>query len=341
MIWFSFWAIGGTAAAATNCPALSSLDDLRGTLTRAEDAYAALEVDGLKLAFEESVLVLPCMGETVDPPTASQFHRVRGLYLFMGRDLEGAQRSFAASRRLDSSAEVSIAPPGHPLQKAYMALDPADTEVEELPSPGTGELRIDGLEDTHRPIAWPIIVQHLNGMTPSVTAFVDYGALMPAYPLEPPEEDEEKKVVEPPEEEEVVALLEASEPALLLESEPVADPTPIVVPPTPTTDIRASSAKLAPPIAVSALALAAGVGTIATSSRMVTGYAKYLDIVDDMEAEAYYRTTVKPNRNATIVQASVAAAALGTSIALWTTTDFQVKVQPTTAGLTLSAGGRL
>ncbi|MBT3220989.1 MAG: hypothetical protein HN348_18040, partial [Proteobacteria bacterium] len=65
-------------ALATPCPAPTSTEEMVGVLDRAESAYQSLDIDGFQLAFEESVLILPCVDAPLTPDLAGAFHRIQG-----------------------------------------------------------------------------------------------------------------------------------------------------------------------------------------------------------------------------------------------------------------------
>ncbi|GEM_PF-3681095 len=154
-----------TAALAGDCERGWSRQAVLAAAGRAEDAYAALDVDSLHAQADAVRQRLVCVGEPLTPLDAARVHRVEGLSRFAGGDHDGAAMAFAASRTLDPewTFPADQVPQAHPLRQVYGELPVHSAAYAGVPSPAVGSVLVDGAERRGRPKDWPALVQILDG----------------------------------------------------------------------------------------------------------------------------------------------------------------------------------
>ncbi len=182
MVWLS-WV--GVAAACEPITASAFV----ATLTEAESAFAALDIEGFLAQSEAAREQLPCLVDIAPPGLAAQIHRVEGLRAFGERSVD-AVRYFAAARSIEPAYTfpVDVAPAGSPLLDDYFALNMESHQREPVPAASDGAVSFDGAAQSLRPTAWPTLFQWVDaGGVVRVTAYVRVGDVLPVYPaLVPP-----------------------------------------------------------------------------------------------------------------------------------------------------------
>ncbi|MCB9746124.1 MAG: hypothetical protein H6740_26345 [Alphaproteobacteria bacterium] len=173
------------ASAAADCDALRSSVELRTRIEDAFDAYSKLEIDNFKAAVDEAEGMLPCLSEPLPRTVAATYHRAQGLYHFVERDEEGAQRSFAAARSVEPLYRfpTTLIPEGHPVRVQYGAFPVELGEYLPVPEPA-GRVTFDGRDELQRPLSWPTIVQIYDEAGQIIeTHYLEPGETMPGYKL--------------------------------------------------------------------------------------------------------------------------------------------------------------
>jgi hypothetical protein len=164
------------------CTTPSRAAELSDTLHDAEYAFGKLDVDKFNTAVEGVGNLLPCLGDGLGPELAANYHRLRGLQLFVRRDREGAVLSFVAAKALkpDFSFPDVIVPEGHTVREVYA--EEVAAEVVVVPRARKGYLTFDGRETLERPVSWPTLVQvHQRSGQVVSTTYVLPTAAMPPY----------------------------------------------------------------------------------------------------------------------------------------------------------------
>lgn len=147
------------ALAASPCPVDRTPSELTAALDGADAAWGASAAD-FAVAVSAVRAIVPCLGAPIDTPTAAHVHRVEGLAAFAARDKVAAAQAFAAARAADPAwaLPAELAPEGGPL-RAVWDQAPAAGAARPLPTPGGGELRVDGVPGHTRAEARPVLLQ--------------------------------------------------------------------------------------------------------------------------------------------------------------------------------------
>lgn len=296
------------------CPMATTLEILDGSLTEAVTAYKALDLDSFTLAMDSAALILPCLGEPLNPEVAAHYHRMKGLAAVIGRNNDDAALSFTAARAADPNYAwpEDLVPPGHIIRSTYGGADPSKTKFTVPAPPEAGALWFDGAPGDKRPTTRPTVFQWVDGEGKvQATALLAPTDELPAYPA---------KVVATPEPTDVATDSSPTE-------SPVAS-TPVKPPRT--------GGSVALPAAATGGAVALGAGSAVlffgpTKSAFST-YNTMWDSGDYAGADAHFDSKVVPPRTASQVLAGAAVATLGLSAYLWTQS---VSMQPAGNGLAL------
>ena len=164
------------------CAAPSRAAELSDTLHDAEYAYGKLDVEKFNQSVEGVGILLPCLADGLGPELAADYHRLRGLQLFVRRDRDGAVLSFAAAKALEPDFSFSelIVPLGHTVREVYA--EEVEREVQAVPPVRRGYLTFDGVQTMERPTSWPTVVQvHKRSGEVVSTTYVLPTAAMPPY----------------------------------------------------------------------------------------------------------------------------------------------------------------
>lgn len=188
------------ALAQPACSEVESAAQLQVELTRAETAFANLQVESFLETSDEVIFSLPCLGEALDQEAVARLHRLQGLRQYVAGESERAVLAFASARAADPSYVLPtwLVPEGHALRDLYGQFPLENAVFEPAPRPREGSLRFDGLERYERPQRWPTLVQVLDGAgLPVSTAYVFPGDALPAYPMVEPEPESAARVAQP------------------------------------------------------------------------------------------------------------------------------------------------
>jgi hypothetical protein len=157
------WLLGifaGTALA-VDCAAPLDQTSLVGAMDKTEAAYADLDEAGFRDGVNEIAgLMLPCMGEALDPAVTARYHRLMALRLHEIGDTVNAELSVIAARTVapDSEFDVAMVPDDHPLRGFWSGNQP-DDETRKVPEPRYGSLAFDGVIGRDRPKSRPTVAQ--------------------------------------------------------------------------------------------------------------------------------------------------------------------------------------
>lgn len=298
------------AALAGPCPTSTTVAALDGSLTEAEAAYKSVDLDGFTLAMDSATLLLPCLGEPIDPALAAHFHRMRGLSQVISRKADQAARSFTAAKAAEPEFSWSedLIPPGHVIRTTYDAADPGASKFAVPAPPEAGALHFDGVASEQRPDSRPTLFQWVDAEgAVQLTALVRPGTDLPEYPA---------KAV------------------------PVPVPDPVTPEPAPvsteTTITEPGGGSIALPAAVTGGAVALAAGSAVLFFGPTKGaYGTYEQMRADgayAQADAHYDSKVVPPRTAAQVLAGAAVVGVGVGAYLWTQS---VQIQPTMSGLNI------
>lgn len=174
-------------AQAIECEAPRSIGDVEATLSAAEQAVAELD----ERAVQQQVatltgLVLPCMRERLDRPTAARTHRLMALHFSLLGETPAAEASLATAWSLDPGHTWApeLLPADHPLLAAWSAGPDADTR--KIPEPRDGSFAFDGQSGRLRPAGAPTIAQRLDASgTPTWTGYLGARDPLPSYAAVP------------------------------------------------------------------------------------------------------------------------------------------------------------
>ena len=178
LLLFAALASAGEPAA---CERPLSTTDLAAQLDRVEATFAAADEPAFHVAIAELERGLPCVDAALPTAVVARVHRAIGLGAFLGVKPERSTRAFAAARHLEPQFRFpeKVAPPGGPLEKEYLAIDPAGRQVEPLALPSGHRLLVDGQATGERARDWPALVQVLGEGDATVLT----GYLWPGEPL--------------------------------------------------------------------------------------------------------------------------------------------------------------
>ena len=157
------WLLGmviGTAAA-IECTEPVGQSALVEAMNQAEQAYALLDEDGFRDGVNEIAgLMLPCIGEALDPAVTGRYHRLMALRLHEIGDEENAEGSVLAARTVapETKFEEGLVPENHAL-RALWESSPPDQETKKVPEPRYGSLAFDGVIGLERPKNRPTLAQ--------------------------------------------------------------------------------------------------------------------------------------------------------------------------------------
>ena len=173
------WATSASAV----CPDDVSSDALAQHLSRAEQAWTALDGAGFSGALDDITFLLPCLTEPVSPNQAARTHRAFALQAFG----DGQERSASAAFRAGHAASPAAGSPEALLPSGHAALtlyenSRAAVEYSPLDPEPIRPLLFDGTAGVQRPLDVPTVAQVL-GEDGSVqhTRYVNPGQQLPAY----------------------------------------------------------------------------------------------------------------------------------------------------------------
>lgn len=177
--------------ALTAAVALAECDarTLAQAVGHAETAFTEMDGDRFGDAVRDARSTLECIADVLSPIEVAGYHRVNALAAFLRQDHTRATLEFRAVRGTQPGyvLPTEIAPEGHPLRTDYDASGQfAEGERFPLPDPTTGWLLVDGQRGTNAPGGRPFVLQWVNqdGVV-ALTAWVDVGSALPAYPKVP------------------------------------------------------------------------------------------------------------------------------------------------------------
>ncbi|MDP6931980.1 MAG: hypothetical protein QGG40_03650 [Myxococcota bacterium] len=158
------WILAGMSqvlAGTLTCPTPYDNPALATRLHEAEQAFGTLDLEGFDRARDDASVMLPCLGEVIEPGVAASFHRLRGIAWYLAGDGSNAERSFAASRALDPDLglPLELVPAGHAMREVFDAVALDNPTWEPLPAPRTARVYLDGREGPRRSRTWPSIIQ--------------------------------------------------------------------------------------------------------------------------------------------------------------------------------------
>jgi hypothetical protein len=172
---------------------------LQSAIDHAESAFVEMDASAFSTAAAEARDTLACEHDALTPVQCAGFHRMNALEAFLRADHANAVLYFQAVLGTQPGYElpVEIAPIGHPLRDDFdKSKQFAEAARFDLPAPASGWLTVDGARSTTAPSSRPFLFQWLDDSGhPQLTAWVDVGRPVPAYPrpavapvpnLEPP-----------------------------------------------------------------------------------------------------------------------------------------------------------
>lgn len=172
------WMVTTTWAA---CLTPISRDDFLETLVDGDIAVLSLDAATLEAARRRAREQLPCLNEVLEPEDVAAWFRLEGIASFVAGDAAAAAPSFATARALTPDYQLPSAL-GLPAREVYDAALPFDAEPVELPKPASGWLAVDGLRASAGPGGRPFLLQWVDGPQVALSARVDPGDTLPAYP---------------------------------------------------------------------------------------------------------------------------------------------------------------
>ena len=148
-------------AAAIECTEPVQQSAMVTAMDEAEQAYANLDEDGFRDGVNEIAgLMLPCIGEALDPTVTARYHRLMALRLHEIGDEDNASGSVLAARTVapDAPFDEALVPSNHALRSLWEA-SPPDEETKKVPEPRYGSLAFDGEIGRDRPKNRPTVAQ--------------------------------------------------------------------------------------------------------------------------------------------------------------------------------------
>ncbi|MBT3219967.1 MAG: hypothetical protein HN348_12830 [Proteobacteria bacterium] len=169
-------------ALAGDCPQKSTPSEVDVQLARAEDAYSSLDVPLFTASLNNTMLLVPCLGEVMPAATAARYHRLMGLLLY-GEDSGKAMAALQAARVLEPGYlfPETLLSKGHMLRQEYSVLSQVG-EFRRVGEPRRGSLFFDGTKSNNRPKERASLVQFQgqNGATLQ-SAYLFYADPLPEY----------------------------------------------------------------------------------------------------------------------------------------------------------------
>lgn len=174
------------AAHAVPCEQPTANADVQAVLDAAYTDYERLDTDGFRARMAQLQVVLGCLEEPVQPALAASLHRAAGLEAFGHRDLDLAERSFAAARFIepDFVFPTALVPENSPIYTYYRATKLGVVPRDPLPTPADGEIFVDGKGTLERRSTLPGVFQRSSSTGAIVySTFLGAEAATPEYPI--------------------------------------------------------------------------------------------------------------------------------------------------------------
>lgn len=172
------------AAAAPSCPAPRRAAELTETLDGALGAYADLDLDAFALRVDQVDIVLPCLGDVVEPRLAAHYHRIDALRLHTaGTEGDALDAALLAARAVapEFAFDDATLPPNDAFRHRYDAVEVDRQRTRTAPAPREVTLVFDGVPTRERPIDRATLVQVLD----PAGAVLQTVHLLPGDPLPP------------------------------------------------------------------------------------------------------------------------------------------------------------
>lgn len=152
------------ASPAQACDTPTTNEDVIQALQAAISAYQGVDVEAFEASSTQAEAAARCLREAMTPPTAAEFHRVRGLLAFVQRRRDAAELRFAAARVLepDFTFPTSVVPEGNAALEYYGAITPSEETLTKVPPPKHGSIRLDGSTSRMRYAPLPVTAQFLD-----------------------------------------------------------------------------------------------------------------------------------------------------------------------------------
>lgn len=157
------WAQAPSPDAACALPPVPSAV-LAGSIADATGAFAGLDLDGFEDRAEAVWKQLPCVSEPLTPLEVADVYKLRALDAFLAQDDLTMRQSLRSMHDTapDYALPPTIAPHGHPLQKAMEeAANAPASPRSDLPVPNEARLLVDGEPILTRPDR-PVLMQLLT-----------------------------------------------------------------------------------------------------------------------------------------------------------------------------------
>ena len=178
------WLLAPVQAALAACPVPTNNEAVVRSLEEAMSAFATFDVERFDAAADAATASIECLDEPISRPSAAEYHRIRGLQLFLSRNSPEAQKSFASARSIepDYSFPTDIVPEGNPIRADYEAVDPKVGPFVPAQDPKNGSVRLNGSRSLNRATPLPVIFQLLDGRgAVEQTVLVPGGDPLPTY----------------------------------------------------------------------------------------------------------------------------------------------------------------
>jgi hypothetical protein len=196
--------VPSAAFAQDHCTSNSA--DLMTAVNQATSAFSAMNRELFQEARDEARRALTCVDEPLSPASAAAYHRMEAYAAFFDKDEAWGMASFRAALSIQPAYQLdaNIAPEDSPVDRWYQkAQEFPPISFEELDTPETCSLLLDGAEEAERQVELPIIAQVLewNGevrwsgllqpgeIIPEEAFSDEFEPVWPPVPVLPPQDD--------------------------------------------------------------------------------------------------------------------------------------------------------
>ena len=136
----------GSVQSCTGIP--STMNNVRGTIQRAENAVAYMEFDNARVHLRTAMMALSCLEEPLEPESAGRIYFLEGVVLDAEGSLEESAAAFQTARTFDPTMEWDhyFPPNSKPLfDEIFQAEESSEkATLSLLPAPGADMLWVDG-----------------------------------------------------------------------------------------------------------------------------------------------------------------------------------------------------
>ena len=170
------------AAQAADCPFPVPAAIFETQLSEVEGALAARNLQQMSQRLAELDKAVPCLVQPLTPEQAGRYHLIHGVNRWIAKENTPAKLHFSSAKAAAPGLGIStdVFPAAHQIHQTF-GIAPQLDDAETAPKPA-GTLYFDGKETLERPLYRPTILQVAQDGKVSLTALIEAGRPLPAYP---------------------------------------------------------------------------------------------------------------------------------------------------------------